>query len=329
MRRRIKEDVRTTSAEYSDYKVAVGRLRKTYERKVEEVQLHEESEVAREYERDREVGSWPPEHWIGSEGSGKEREGRNSLSSARSAEGGQSALQGPPLVAPVFVSGATSSSSGVGAYRDPPTGKANVLDAITKRDWSGEKQRLSSVVRAAVGNLKGEGAAGAGGVTKGRARQMGSKLRREAEQAGECLRRPARGRIKADESLQIATIELVSGVAGAGGIEAEESSSPAGVFRLETLRLQRDRVNRSATSSLHEFAFELSTELKATFNDYVKELVTVGHNEIAVRLSLPLRLPVLTLLSFRSQSTAFPTFWASTLNKTLPTCRFRDRKSVV
>mgnify|MGYP001583502984 FL=1 len=274
MRRRIKEDVRTTSAEYSDYKVAVGRLRKTYERKVEEVQLHEESEVAREYERDREVGSWPPEHWIGSEGSGKEREGRNSLSSARSAEGGQSALQGPPLVAPVFVSGATSSSSGVGAYRDPPTGKANVLDAITKRDWSGEKQRLSSVVRAAVGNLKGEGAAGAGGVTKGRARQMGSKLRREAEQAGECLRRPARGRIKADESLQIATIELVSGVAGAGGIEAEESSSPAGVFRLETLRLQRDRVNRSATSSLHEFAFELSTELKATFNDYVKELVT-------------------------------------------------------
>lgn len=193
MRRRIKEDIRTTGAEHAEYKLAVGRLRKTYERKVEEVQLHEESEVAREYERERELSSWPPEHWSGSEGSGKEKEGRDSMSSARSAEGGQLALQGPPTVAPVFVSGATSSSSGTGAYRDPPTGKANVLDAITKRDWSGEKQRLSSVVRAAVGNLKGEGAGGAAGAVRGKARQTSSKLRRDAEQAGESLWIPVRG----------------------------------------------------------------------------------------------------------------------------------------
>lgn len=58
----------------------------------------------------------------------------------------------------------------------------------------------------------------------------------------------------------------------------------AAIFRLETLRLQRDRVNRSAASSLHEFAHELSSKLKVTFGDYVKELGAVGHTESYVRL---------------------------------------------
>jgi hypothetical protein len=109
--------------------------------------------------------SWPPEHWTNA-GSSEYviptpaylRKRSDSAASSKGALSDtdssppQSVLS--PTPTPVFVSGATSSSTGekTGPYRDPPTGKQNVFEAIAKRDWSGDKHRVNSIVRA-VGNL--------------------------------------------------------------------------------------------------------------------------------------------------------------------------------
>lgn len=172
------------------------------------MQAHErdEQERDREHERDSSMGSssgaWPPEHWSGSETSGKatadsiSRPRTSSTASSRGDAETPPALHGsPPHSAPVFVSGAGSTGSQApSAYREPPTGKPNVFEAIAKRDWSGEKHRINSLARA-VGNLAKGGEQKDGGVGVGgskahhqprgvKARAAGSKLKREAEQAG-------------------------------------------------------------------------------------------------------------------------------------------------
>lgn len=198
IRRRIREDLRSTANEHGEYKGVVQRLRKMYERKVEELQHHEEAETAKDQDpafssKGGKEEGWPPEHWLNHE-NGPVTSGRNRSDSAASSKAGGSAsdIDSPPssavspALAPVFVSGATSSSSAApSAYRDPPTGKQNVFEAIAKRDWSGEKHRVNSIVRA-VGNLaKGADPATALGPSRTvRNKQYGSKLKREAEQAG-------------------------------------------------------------------------------------------------------------------------------------------------
>lgn len=237
IRRRIREDLRTTATEYSEYKQVVNRLRKTYERKVEELSNHEEAEHLKEvHEREKESGgarspaatsdpgSWPPEHWTSSStevtGGGAGGGGGHFLpaktrdrssSSASSGKGGNSdtydqeystshqySSYGSPPHNSVFVSGATSSSgSAPSAYRDPPMAKQNVFEAIAKRDWSNEKHRVNSIVRAVGSLAKGNDPAAVLNPNKGaRNRQYGGKLKREAEEAGEllsyCLRVPLR-----------------------------------------------------------------------------------------------------------------------------------------
>lgn len=206
MRRRVKEDSRTTRDAHVDYIAVVERLKRNYERKVEDVQAHERDEQEREREHEKEgsgSGSWPPEHWSGSESSGKgavdggnrPRKGSSASSRGDGDTPPVAAHGSPPLPAPVFVSGAGSTGTQAhSAYRDPPTGKANVFDAIAKRDWTSDKHRINSLARA-VGNLAKGGDANAGGAGLGggkshppravRARATGSKLKREAEQAGE------------------------------------------------------------------------------------------------------------------------------------------------
>lgn len=216
--RRIRDDLRSTASEYADYKAVVGRLRKTYERKVEELQHHEEAEHLKEsHEREKEregggakspghseLGGWPPEHWHSNSDAGHfvPAKGRNrSSSSASSSKGGgggnpeQSGFDdehpasysyGSPPHSAVFVSGATSTSGAVpSAYRDPPTAKQNVFEAIAKRDWTTEKNRVNSIVRAVGSLAKGNDPSTALNPNKGvRSRQYGSKLKREAEEAG-------------------------------------------------------------------------------------------------------------------------------------------------
>ena len=215
--RRIRDDLRSTASEYADYKAVVGRLRKTYERKVEELQHHEEAEHLKEsHEREKEregggakspghseLGGWPPEHWHSNSDAGHfvPTKGRNrSSSSASSSKGGggnpeQSGFDdehpasysyGSPPHSAVFVSGATSTSGAVpSAYRDPPTAKQNVFEAIAKRDWTTEKNRVNSIVRAVGSLAKGNDPSTALNPNKGvRSRQYGSKLKREAEEAG-------------------------------------------------------------------------------------------------------------------------------------------------
>ncbi|KAM0749621.1 RhoGAP-domain-containing protein [Meredithblackwellia eburnea MCA 4105] len=255
IRRRVKDDMRAATTEHREYVGEVGRLRKMYERKVEELQSHEEAEQS----RDHEGGGWPPAHWSDGEGS----HGRARSSSTASSRGGEKEpvpdippvpLSSPPIVPstsppPVFVSGAASTSVSSHAYGGhPPSAKGgNVFDALSKRDWSGEKKSLNSIVRA-VGNLaKGEG--GSGGVKpsamKGvKARQHSSKLKREAEQADRDYRNA--------------------------------------IFRLESLRLQRDRINRSATASLIEFASELSIKIKKAISNHVDALTISGQTRTAI-----------------------------------------------
>ncbi|GAA5836424.1 hypothetical protein JCM11251_007076 [Rhodosporidiobolus azoricus] len=275
IRRRIQDDKRSAASEYSDYKSVVSRLRRTYERKVEELQHHEEAEALKEEEQrpasfastsksttpglasDKE--SWPPEHWNTSGGTNEYviptpaylRKRSDSAASSRGALSDtdpsppQSVISSTPN--PVFVSGATSSSTGekTGPYRDPPTGKQNVFEAIAKRDWSGDKHRVNSIVRA-VGNLaKGSDAGSALGPSKGvRSRQYGGKLKREAEQADRDYR--------------------------------------AGVFALETLRLQKMRVQGSARHSLREFVLELALTLKKSFDQRVADQISLGHSQVAI-----------------------------------------------
>lgn len=220
IRRRIKEDLRSTATEHGDYRNVVQRLRKAYERKVEELQHHEEAEAART-EPDgasaaaggtpaggrtpvlpasqasgagTEKTAWPPEHWNIVDSPNRRRS--NSAASSRAGTGtggaGSSAsdVESPPTnatsptLSPVFVSGATSSSAvPPSAFRDPPTAKSSVFEAIAKRDWSNDKQRVNSIVRA-VGSLA-KGADTSGAPKSARSRQYGSRLKRDAEQAGE------------------------------------------------------------------------------------------------------------------------------------------------
>lgn len=271
MRRRVKEDLRAAIQEYSAYVGDVARLSKTYIRKVEELK---EGDQVREHE------GWPPSHWSDSEGStGRTRS--HSTSSSRGGDPGPHGRESPtplggsppiaPPGAPVFVSGATSTGIGApSAYRDPPPSQKGVFDAIAKRDWSGEKKSLNSIVRA-VGNLaKGDGSGGTyikpSAVKGAKALQQSSKLKREAEQAGAFPR-----------SLSVAD----------GGGEAKayvlvDRDYRDGIFRLETLRLNRNRMNRSAAKFLSEFAMELSANLKAALQYQVQLLIDVGHKRTAV-----------------------------------------------
>lgn len=52
--------------------------------------------------------------------------------------------------------------------------------------------------------------------------------------------------------------------------EAEESDASyrSALHHLETLRMQRERVSKASLSSLHEFAFELSSTCKSIFVQY-------------------------------------------------------------
>ncbi|GAA5845939.1 hypothetical protein JCM3766R1_000866 [Sporobolomyces carnicolor] len=280
IRRRIREDSRTTATEYAEYKQVVSRLRKSYERKVEELSNHEEAEHLKElHEREKESssggakspaatsdpGGWPPEHWSSSTsdtgGHFLPAKTRNrSESSASSAKGGpsdsldadhatgshQHSAYGSPPHNSVFVSGATSSSgSAPSAYRDPPTAKQNVFEAIAKRDWSNEKHRVNSIVRAVGSLAKGNDPATALNPNKGaRSRQYGGKLKREAEEADRQYR--------------------------------------ASIFQLETLRLQKQRVQASARESLREFVTELALSVKSALDQRVADQLSIGYAGVAI-----------------------------------------------
>lgn len=215
MRRRVDEDLRRTRDAHNDYAQVVERLRKTYERKVEEVQAHERDES----ERDQHERELPIDHWTGSEaGSAKaegNRERKGSVGQNRAPTPGTAtpkvdndslassaaAYGSPPtsgFTPPVFVSGAGTTGTSISSpYREPPSGKPNVFEAIAKRDWNGDKSRINSIARA-VGNLAKGGDMGPGGQGMGhhksnsvkgsRSRVTSSKLKREAEQAGEKYR---------------------------------------------------------------------------------------------------------------------------------------------
>lgn len=250
IRRRVKEDLTRTKEEHEQYRSTVQRLRKNYEKRVEEVQNHEESE------REREESVFPPEHWASASEGSSNPIGINSNKSTRERTGSTASSRGvstddpssPPFLAatsppnqPVFVSGASSSNHS--QFRDPPTTKqsGNVFDAIAKRDWSGEKHRINSLARV-VGNLakgndsnsnnSGNNSSNAhhhngkkGFENRGtKARTISGKLKREAEQADRDYR--------------------------------------DGVFRLETLRLQRLRIQNSSQQFLREYAIELTNVLR-------------------------------------------------------------------
>lgn len=175
MRRGIRTELKKRTAEHQEAKASVAKLRKTYERKIEEVQQYEEQDSKEQALARGEA--WPPEHWegpeIGSQSATSVKVSRRDRSSssvsAASSGGGEGYLSGGDN--PVFVSGATSlGSNGTPAYRDPLPSKATILDVISKRDWVGGRQSIAR----AVGNL--------GKSEKGR--QTSSRLRREAEQAG-------------------------------------------------------------------------------------------------------------------------------------------------
>ncbi|GAA5990566.1 hypothetical protein JCM10908_003133 [Rhodotorula pacifica] len=274
IRRRIKEDLRSTASEHGDYKSVVQRLRKSYERKVEDLQHFEEAEAVRlEAEaaaipsssgtrtpvlhagqgngQEKNETAWPPEHWVStSDNATANRHRSNSAASSRhGGTGSASDLESPPTmptspsVSPVFVSGATSSSAAPpSVYRDPPTAKSSVFEAIAKRDWSGDKQRVNSIVRAVGSLAKGNEISTA--PRNARNRQYGSKLKREAEQADRDYR--------------------------------------SGIFQLETLRLQKARVQSSARESLHELVHELALTLKSTLDKNVNEQVLLGEAQIAI-----------------------------------------------
>ncbi|BGP37595.1 hypothetical protein JCM10449v2_001512 [Rhodotorula kratochvilovae] len=276
-RRRIREDLRSTASEWSEYKTVVQRLRKTYERKVEELQHHEEAETLREQEHSPTPGGakgepgWPPEHWVPDAPAFTANRKRSDSAASSKAGANTSDADSPPpsllspgLTSPVFVSGATSSATAPSAYRDAPTGKQNVFEAIAKRDWNADKHRVNSIVRAVGSLAKGNDPATALGPSRQRSRQYSSKLKREAEQAGACPRfRPPS--------------------------DWADRTSPAdrdyrsGIFQLETLRLQKIRVQTSARESLREFVLDLASNLKAAFTARVDEQIVLGHGQGAVR----------------------------------------------
>ncbi|GAA5826228.1 hypothetical protein JCM3770_006114 [Rhodotorula araucariae] len=256
-RRRIRDDLRSTASEWSEYKTVVQRLRKSYERKVDELQHHEDAEALREQEHSpAQPGTkgdpgWPPEHWVPDASTLPGNRKRSD--SAASAKAGASAsdadspppsLLSPGLASPVFVSGATSSAAAPSAYRDAPTGKQNVFEAIAKRDWNADKHRVNSIVRAVGSLAKGNDPATALGPARQRSRQYSSKLKREAEQADRDYR--------------------------------------SGIFQLETLRLQKIRVQTSARESLREFVLDLASNLKTAFTARVDEQIVLGHAQGAI-----------------------------------------------
>lgn len=184
-----------------------------------------------------------------SEGSDLGHERRNSSSSSR---GGESTSQ-------TFVSGATSStSSAQSAYLDPP--KPNVFDAITsisKSDWSGEKKhRVNSIVRA-VGQLASRAETAASSISSGGIGRSNSVKGRSSHNnnGSSSKKREA---------------------------ELADNAYRSAVFRLETLRLQRERVQNSALESLKEFTFESSSLLKDIFEKQSISLETLGQSLIAV-----------------------------------------------
>ncbi|SCV72588.1 BQ2448_4125 [Microbotryum intermedium] len=276
-RRRIRDELKDNA--HADYKITVARLRKTYERKVEEVQAHESEERDRERHEQHQLSlthspsydqvAAQSEHWaVGVEpssstsnalphGGPTTRERANSSTSNRashdivlcdSSAASHMVVGSPPgsSASPVFVSGAGSSHA-PSAYRNPPSSSkgGNVFEQIAKRDWSGEKHRINSLARA-VGNLAkgsdgGGGSNGAltsksGSVRGQKARQISTKLKREAEQAG--------------ANLKIICSSLV------------DRDYRDGVFRLETLRLHRIRLQLSAQQFLREYAIEYSATLR-------------------------------------------------------------------
>lgn len=56
----------------------------------------------------------------------------------------------------------------------------------------------------------------------------------------------------------------------------------SGIFQLETLRLQKTRVQTSARESLREFVLDLALNLKAAFTARVDEQIVLGHVQGAV-----------------------------------------------
>ncbi|KAL8280542.1 hypothetical protein RQP46_007190 [Phenoliferia psychrophenolica] len=271
MRRRVKDDVRAATTEHMSYLSEVGKLRKTYERRVEEVQAHEEAESAREQQQH---DQWPPGHWSDSEGSGRSSGGRGRSHSTASSGGrdrdqSPPPIHSPPLTSPpatggptVFISGATSSGASSNAYRDAPAagGKGgNVFDVISKRDWSGEKKSLNSIVRAVrdrVGEGSGQGQLKPSMGRGAKARQVSSQKKREAEQADRDYRN--------------------------------------GIFRLETLRLQRNRLNKAAAKSLEEFAGELSSKVKQALKLSIDARLKAGNQRVHTVQDL---LPMVNLIN--------------------------------
>jgi hypothetical protein len=61
----------------------------------------------------------------------------------------------------------------------------------------------------------------------------------------------------------------------------------SGIFQLETLRMQKSRVNASARETLREFVLELGTTLRETFEQRIVDHVSFGQAQVAVR-SFPL-----------------------------------------
>jgi hypothetical protein len=275
---------------------------------VEELSNHEEAEHLKEvHEREKESsggakspaatsdpGGWPPEHWttstsststsseLGGGGHFIPAKTRNRSDSSASSGKGDPLDQlephqysyGSPPHNSVFVSGATSSSgSAPSAYRDPPTAKQNVFEAIAKRDWSNEKHRVNSIVRAVGSLAKGNDPAAALNPNKGaRSRQYGGKLKREAEEAGECqdLCRP----------LGVLLTPVPA-----------DRQYRASIFQLETLRLQKQRVQASARESLREFVTELALSVKSALDQRVADQLSIGYAQVAVSYfhSTPLR----------------------------------------
>lgn len=245
----MREEREKSGKDYEEYKNgAVLRLRRAYERKVEEVQEREKEDVLRELEREKEdaAGTWPLESWSDA----GETNRRDSSTSSRGGESGGSLS--PPSSSnstlpsnPVFISGTTSSSmTPTGSTSGGlSTGKANMFDRhVNAKVFD---RHVGNFVRAVGSLAKGDGGAGLAGVARGiKTKTTTGKVKREAEQADRDYR---------------------------------ES-----ILRCETLLLQKERVMASSAASLRDYAFELSAILKTTFGEHIADLVTAGEARIAV-----------------------------------------------
>ena len=201
MRRRIKQELKTSIAEHGEYRNVLTRLQKSYERKCEDVrnqQVHESlnsQPITSHHEAERQASG--------------STQGSTDTSPPQSPS--SSALSHP--TGPHIITGATSSTPNAAA---PPSASGRAQDAL-----KASRTQINSLIQRIGGNPdvpvgKSAGAA-LGGV-------KGFKAKREAEEADKEYRR--------------------------------------GVFHMETLRLQRERVGRSALASAEEFAFDLSSTMK-------------------------------------------------------------------